>query len=91
MALSHLWVYRERSKGPSFSLTPLLEAVRRIAFWLGLARLPAFGACLLFPTFVVVLYLHRACSGGSRLHLSRFRHVCFLTQQTSDISVVSHS
>ena len=43
-----------------------------IAVWLCLAGLPAFGACLLFPAFMVVLYLHCACSGGPCLHLSRF-------------------
>ena len=68
-----------------------------LAFWLGLADLPAFGACLLFPAFMVVLYLHCVCSGGPCLHLSRFRHVFFLTQQTcllcvtADIAAVPHS
>ena len=53
------------------------KVVRRIDFWWGLVGLPAFAACLRFPAFMVVLYLHCACSGGPCSHLSRFRHVCF--------------
>ena len=97
MALSHLQAYGERYKRPLFSLTPQLEVVRRIVVLLGLAGLPALGACLLFPAFMVVLYLHCACSGGPCLHLTRFTHVCCLTQltcrlcDTADMSVVSQS
>ena len=94
---SFVGIYRNKCKGPLFSLTSQLEVVRWMPFWLGLAGFPAFGACRLFLAFMVVFYLHCACSGGRCLHLSCFRYIRWLTQQTcplcdaAGMSVVSHS
>ena len=55
------------------------------------------GPSLVCPVFMVVFYLHCACSGRPWLHLSHFRHVCCLPRQTcllcdtGDMSAVSHS
>ena len=87
-------MYREQCEGPPFFLKPQLEIVRRIAFWLGLAGLPVFGARLLFPAFMIVLYLRM--QWWSMFALVRcFSHVCCLTQQTcllcQAVSAAAHS